>query len=127
MTDMLKSASDWLGSMFQSHASRSVAYARNANSVTVTATVGKTVHEVLNNLGLTVATESRDFIIPASQIVPTGTVTEPEAGDRITDTQSGTDYVYEVMPFGKKSKCFRYCDADHTTLRIHTKEVDRNT
>ena len=123
MTDMLKSASDWLGSMFQSHASRSVVYTRGAVTATVTATVGRTVHEVINSLGMMVATESRDFIVAASQV----TQGEPEAGDRITDTQSGTDYVFEVMPFGKESKCFRYCDADHTYMRIHTKEVDRNT
>jgi len=127
MADLLKSASDWLGRMFQEHASRSVIYSRDSAAVAVVATVGRTVHEVTNNLGIMVASESRDFIVPANQIVLTTGQTEPQGGDRITDWQNSTEHIYEVMPFGKDSKCFRYCDADHEMVRIHTKEVDRNT
>lgn len=126
MADVLKDASDWLGSMFIAHASRSVVYARGGDSVTLVASVGRTVHEVMNNLGIIVATESRDFIVTAADIEIDGSVVEPRSGDRITDTQGSVDYVYEVMPFGKDSRTFRYCDADHSYLRIHTKEVDRN-
>lgn len=126
MTDLLKTASDWLGSMFQTHASRSVTYTRGDNTASISATVGRTVHEVMNSLGIMIATESRDFMFPTSDLVLGSVQSEPQAGDRISDVQGTTTFVYEVMPFGKDSRCFRYCDADHTTLRVHTKEVDRN-
>lgn len=131
--DVLRVASDWLGRMFQDHASRSVVYSRGSDAVEVKASVGRTVHEVVTNLGLAIATESRDYIFPADQLVLGNGQTEPAAGDRITDLQGdGTEYVYEVMPLGKalpaigESACFRYCDADHSMLRVFTKEVDRN-
>ncbi len=126
MADLLKTASDWLGSMFQTHASRSVVYSRSTSTVALSATVGRTVHEVMNSLGLVIATESRDFLFPADNLVLGGVVVEPESGDRITDTQGSVDCVYEVMPFGPGSQTFRYSDADHTYIRVHTKEVDRN-
>ena len=125
--DVLRVSSDWLGRMFQAHASRSVVYSRDSDAVEVKSTVGKTTHEVVNNLGLMIAIESRDFLIPADQLVLGNGQTEPVAGDRITDLQGdATEYVYEVMPFGKNSVCFRYCDADHSMLRVFTKEVKQN-
>ncbi len=130
--DVLKTASDWLGRMFQQHASRSVIYSRGSDSVEITATAGRTVHEVSTNLGVSVEIESRDYIFPISQLVLGDGQTEPQAGDRITELQDATEYVYEVMPLGKalpaigESACYRYCDADHTTIRVHTKQVDRN-
>jgi len=100
--------------------------------VEIKATVGRTVHEVDTNLGLAITTESRDYLFTANQLVLGDGQIEPQAGDRITELQDSVEYVYEVMPLGKalpvgnESPCFSYCDADHSMLRVHTKEVDRN-
>ncbi len=132
MTDILRTASDWLGRMFQQHASRSVIYSRDSDAVEIKASVGRTIAEVTTNLGISIEIESRDFIFPADQLVLGDGQVEPQAGDRITELQDSVEYVYEVMPLGKtlpvggESACFRYCDADHSMLRVHTKQVDRN-
>jgi len=126
MADLLQSASDWLGEMFKTHASRTVTYKRGIDSVNVPASIGRTEFEIDDGFGVLQKFESRDFLILAADLVFSGTSVLPERGDRIEETVGTTSYVYEVMAPGKEP-AWRYSDPYRKTLRIHTKQVETVT
>ena len=126
MTDLLRTGSDWLEDQRVKHMTRSVLYQRDASSVEVSATIGRTVFEVDNGYGVLERTESRDYLILTSDLVLDGQQTLPERGDRIRETQGTQTFVYEVMAPGKEPH-WRYSDPYRKTLRIHTKQVDTET
>ena len=118
MTDLLKTGSDWLADQLKASASQSVLYTRGANSIPVTATIGKTVFETSSDLGIVERWESRDYLIQAADL----DLGEPQRGDQIRETQGATIYKYEVMAPGKEP-AFRFSDPYRKTYRIHTKLV----
>lgn len=122
MVDLLQTGSDWLADQLKTHASRVVVYRRGVDEVTVQATIGRTLFEVDNGFGIVERTESRDFLVPAADLVLAGSPALPERGDRIRETQGTTTFVYEVMAPGKEPH-WRYSDPYRRTLRIHTKHV----
>jgi hypothetical protein len=130
MADLLEQASAWLDWMRQRHMTRPVTYCRGDQSVEVQATLGRTVFETADAYGVVEQSESRDFLILASDLVLGGAVTLPERGDRIREAQDGPStgsgqvktFVYEVMAPGKEPH-FRFSDVYRRTLRIHTKQV----
>jgi len=119
---MLERASAWLDSQSVKHLSRLVTYQRGGASVDVRATIGKTIFEVDDGYGVIEKVESRDYLIPAAELVLADQTTLPERGDRIRETQDDKVYVYEVMAPGKEPH-FRFSDPYRRTLRIHTKHV----
>ena len=123
MTNILQQGADWLEDMRHRHATGAVTYARDADSVDVQATIGRTVFEVDNGRGILEKYESRDFLILSEDLVLGGTPTLPERGDKVRETQGGTVHVYEVMAPGKEPH-YRYSDPYRKTLRVHTKLVD---
>jgi len=123
VADLLEQASDWLGGMRRTYLSRTATYQRGDDSVEVVAAVGRTVFEIDDGSGAVVQWESRDFLIAAADLViGDRPVTLPQPGDRISETQDGKVYVYEVMAPGKEP-CWRYSDPYRRTLRVHTKQV----
>ena len=104
------------------HLSRTVTYRRGETSAEVRAAIGRTVFEVIDSVGVAERTESRDFLIPASDLILGGVQVLPTQGDRIEETQDATVYVYEVMAPGHEP-CWRWSDAYRRTLRLHTKQV----
>ena len=122
MADLLEQASNWLEDQRTEHATRTVTYQRGANTVVLSASVGRTIFEVDTGLGVVERTESRDFLVLTADLVLAGSSTLPERGDRIRETQGTTTYVYEVMAPGKEPD-WRYSDPYRKTLRIHTKHV----
>jgi hypothetical protein len=122
MGDLLENAAAWLGDMRARFLSRPVTYSRAAASVPVAAAVGRTEFAVDDGYGVVERWESRDFLIAARDLVLGGTVVLPAAGDRVSETQDGKVFVYEVMAPGKEP-CWRYSDPYRRTLRIHTKQV----
>ena len=122
MADLLEQASAWLDSQRLKHLSRLVTYQRGGASVDVRATIGRTVFEIDDGYGLIEKVESRDYLIPAADLVLNEQTTLPERGDRIQETQDDKVYVYEVMAPGKEPH-FRFSDPYRRTLRIHTKLV----
>ena len=126
MADLLERASAWLAEQQLKHASRTVQYVRGEDSVYVNAVIGRTLFEVEDAYGVVERTESRDFLIPASDLLLDGSVVLPERGDRIRETQSQKVYVYEVMAPGKEL-AWRYADSFRRLLRVHTKQVDVET
>jgi hypothetical protein len=122
VADLLEWASAWLNGMLAKHLARPVTYCRGEQSVEVAATVGRTVFEIADAYGVVEQSESRDFLIPAADLVLGDAVTLPERGDRVRETQDGKTLVYEVMAPGKEPH-YRFSDVYRRTLRIHTRQV----
>jgi hypothetical protein len=108
--------------MRHKHMSRPVTYQRAAESVTLNATVGRSVFQVVTADGLVEQVERRDYLVRASDLVLGGAMVLPEVGDRIRETIGTRVEVYEVMGAGQE-KHFRKSDPDGLTLRIHTAHV----
>ena len=122
MADLLQKGAAWLEGMRHAHASRPVVYQRGAESVALSATVGRSVFQVVTADGLVEQVERRDYLIRAADLVLGGAVVVPEVGDRIRETIGARVEVYEVMGAGQE-KHFRKSDPDGLTLRIHTAHV----
>lgn len=122
MPNLLKTGSDWLQARQAARCSQSVVYSRGANSVAVDAVIGSTTKDTVDAGGNVVVWESRDFLTAAATLVLAGAEVEPARGDRITETQGGATYTYEVnSPSGEP--CWRWSDAFRVTRRIHTKLI----
>ena len=122
MADLLQKSSDWLEDMRTKHASRLVTYKRGAETIVVSATIGRTVFEIDDGVGVSMQYEARDFLILAQELVLGGERTLPQRGDRIQETVGDQTIEYEVLAPGKEP-CWRYSDPFRKTLRIHTKQV----
>lgn len=123
MTDLLQQGSDWLEEQRTKHMTRTVTYSRGAMSVQLPATVGRTTFESVDEHGLVVRTESRDFLLLAEHLVLADETTLPRSGDRVTEQPGNVAFVYEVMaPPGET--VYRFSDPYRKTLRIHTKLVE---
>ena len=122
MPNMLDVGSAWLERMREKHATRDIEYVREADSIPLRATVGKTVFQVSREYGLFERTESRDYIVDAARLVLAGAVTLPKKSDRIRETDGTKAFIYEVMAPGSEP-CWRYSDLQRRALRIHTKLV----
>ena len=123
MTDVLQQGSAWLDEQRIAHMSRTVTYVRDALSAEVSAAIGRTVFEVVDAHGIIERVESRDFLIPAEQLVLANAETLPQRGDRIRESAGGAVYVYEIMAPGAEPP-WRYSDPYRKTLRVHTKHVE---
>jgi len=126
MVDILERGSNWLEDQRVAHASRPVIYHRGESNVEVPASIGRTVFEIDDGLGILERTESRDFLVPAASLVLNDTQALPERGDRIRETIGSVTFTYEVMAPGKEPP-WRYSDAYRRTLRIHTKLTGTET
>lgn len=126
MADLLEQASAWLEAQRTEHLSKTVTYGRGADTVDVSASIGRTIFDVDNGFGVVQRTQSRDFLLLTADLVLNGTTTLPERGDRIREPDGELVYVYEVMAPGTEP-CWRYSDPYRHTLRIHTKHVATET
>lgn len=111
---MLEDAANWLNQQREECLSVSVTYQpKNGTPVPVTAAVGRTLFRAENEYGVTVRTESRDFLISVSELPA-----EPQRGDRIVYANRQ----YEVLaPNGEP--VWRWSGSQMVTRRIHTKEI----
>lgn len=98
----------------------SVTYARGAQSVTLTAWVGRTVFGQLpsGQTGGSVVFGDADFLIPVSALVLAAVAVQPSRGDRVT----WAGLVYEIVAPGGDPP-WRYSDQTRTVYRIHCKRV----
>lgn len=124
MPDMLGQGSKWLEDQRHKHLSRPVVYQRGEESIELSATVGRTEFEQVDQSGMVNKIESRDFLVRRSDLILDGAPSLPKAGDRIRETSGNEVFIYEVMsPLGGNEPPFRYSDPNRHTLRIHTKHV----
>jgi len=120
--DLLESGSAWLDAQRVKFMSRVVSYTRGKDAVDVHATIGKSVFEVESGYAVLERVESRDYLVPAADLVLAGAVTLPLKGDRIKETDGAKVFVYEVMAPGNEPH-FQFSDPYRKTLRIHTKFI----
>lgn len=122
MRDLLATAGAWLAAKRLEFMSQYVNYTRGVVTVQVRATIGRTIFEQIDSQGVVERTESRDFLIPAGDLVLNGAASLPVPHDRIAETQGAVTYTYEVMAPGAEP-CWRWSDPYRQTLRVHTKQV----
>ncbi len=126
MNDLLRRGADWLQQQRTKHLAGEVIYQRGTASVTLPATIGRTVFETADEYGTIVRHEARDFLVLAADLILNHRVVLPERGDRIREQQGNRIFIHEVMAPGKEP-AWRYSDPFRTTLRIHTKAIDVET
>jgi hypothetical protein len=122
VADILEGASAWLDAQRLKFMSRVVGYHRGEDSVQVRATIGKSVFEVDSGFAVLERIESRDYLVPAADLVLDDETTLPLKGDRIKETDGEKVFVYEVMAPGSEPH-FIFSDPYRKTLRIHTKFI----
>ena len=122
MADLLQKGSEFLESQRHQHMTRPVVYLRGADSVGLNATLGRTVFEQQDQFGVIQRTETRDYLVRASDLVIGGAQIEPKVGDRVREPSGTAALLYEVMSIGNEPP-FRFSDPERRTLRIHTKFV----
>lgn len=122
MADLLARGSAWLDDQRTRHLTRLVQYQRGGESVQIAATVGRTVFEQADDYGIIHRTESRDYLVLATDLLLASVQTLPKAGDRIRETDGDKVFVYEVMAPGGEP-AYRFSDPYRRTLRIHTKQM----
>lgn len=121
MADLLRTGVGWLKDQLQAHASRTVVYRRGVNSVSLSATVGQSILKVPDESGgMRIVRTERDYIIAAEDLILSGSVTLPVAGDLIDDATDGK--VFEVTPI--MGEPVHQSGPQRLLLRVHTKEVD---
>jgi hypothetical protein len=119
VADLINGALQWLNGMRHKHATRPVTYIRGSASITIQATVGRSVFQVLSSEGAVGTVERRDYIVRAVDLVFGGAVTLPQVGDRVRETVGGQVQEYEVVETGQEPH-YRKVDPDGTALRVHT-------
>lgn len=111
---LLENAAEWLNQQRDECLSVPVIYQeKNGSAVSVTAAIGRTLFRAENEYGVTIRTESRDFLISAEQLPA-----EPQRGDKIFHAGR----LYEVLaPNGEP--VWRWSGTQNIIRRIHTKEI----
>lgn len=122
MADLLANAATWLAQQRTKHLSQPVLYRRDPDSVTVSATIGRTEFEIDDEFGVVQRTESRDFLVLTGDLILGGIVSLPQRGDIVEETVGTETLLYEVTA-PSKEPCWRYSDLHRQTLRIHTKFI----
>lgn len=115
---MLGTGLAWLEDQRNSHMTVSVTYSRGVNSVTLTATRGKSDFEEVDEFGVVQRMQSRDYLVLVADLILSGVGVIPAVGDRITDAGA----TYEVLSISGQPH-WRYSDVGRLTFRIHTKQV----
>lgn len=117
MADQIETGLEWLATQNRTYRARTVTYVRGGESVSLSATVGRTVMRVDTGYGVYQRHEVRDYICDVSDL---GDLAPPQAGDQVKDTISGTVNLFEVMAPGNEPE-WKYSDPYHNTVRVHTK------
>lgn len=103
-------------------ASADITYRRGESETELTAIVGRTPFEQVNESGVVTRFESRDYLIIATELVIDDEQTLPAIGDQIREIVGNEVQVYKVLEMGGQPH-WRYSDQFRTTLRVHTKHV----
>lgn len=122
-TDILNWSSNWHAQKRKAQASRTVTYRRGADTITISASIGKTEHQSKDRFNFIEIWQSRDYLILADDLKISGARITPTKGDVIEDTDDAGDPIkYKVVPDGED--VFRYSDKYGQRLRIFTKRMD---
>lgn len=121
--DLVERGMRWLADKLAAHNSETVVYRRGVASVSVVATVGRTLLSLSDGVGgQRVEWTDADFLIKATDLVISGSAATPARGDRIRRTRSGLVLIYEVMAPASEPP-WKWADEFRLVYRIHTKQV----
>lgn len=111
-----------LAEQLAAHVSRSVTYRRGSRTVTLLATVGRSMVSIQEDGNLRREYTDRDYLIDAALLILNGMAVEPRVGDRIIDTNDEATHVYEVLASDGET-AWRWSDPFRIKYRVHTKRV----
>ncbi len=120
MSDLLARGAQVLTAKQKAGSSRTVVYSHGGLNVTVQATIGQTPFQIDDGQGGVITFQTRDFLIPAADLVLGGLAVEPARGDTIAETDTGRVYTYEVLLAGTEPVA-GYSGPCRDRWRIHTK------
>lgn len=123
MSNALNSAIECMAQTLQLVAGSAVTYYRGTSSVSVTAVVGSTDISIVNEYGVQIDTEIRDYLIASDDLILDAVSAEPEEDDEIKETRGDYIYTYSVCNIGTEG-CFRPSDSNSNTYRVHTKLIN---
>lgn len=123
MAHLLQRGADWLASKLKASESHLVTYVRGTERVSLWATFGQTEYQVYGDSGIKIEYTDRDFIVRAADLILSGELAKPRAGDQIEELVRGELHTYEVMVLTGEDQPFRYCDFNRVMIRIHTKLI----
>lgn len=116
---MLTDGLAYLTGQLRAAASQTVVYGRGGDSVTTTATLGRKLLRLNDDLGgLRMEWTDLDVLIPSAGLILSGTPVVPTRGDFLLVTIGDQVQRYEVRPYGNEP-CWRWCDPGQTMIRIH--------
>ena len=118
MADLLHNGLEWLSAQQKQFVGQGITYSRGLLAAALTATLGKTTYQVVDEYGFTVQAEVTDFVVDAVDLVLDEDLVMPQSGDRI----EYNDETYEVAPLSGQG-CYRRCDPYGQRVRIHTKRI----
>jgi hypothetical protein len=123
MQDLLESAQTWLAEQLHEHVAKSVTYRRDADEVTVRATIGRTLLKLDDGYGgVRMVWTDRDYLIRAADLVLGVNLAQPQRGDQIREVVGAQTFVYEVLAPGEEPP-WRWADPHRQMFRIHTKHI----
>lgn len=97
-----------------------VTYSRGSASVVLTA-VPAVSHSNADGQQIITEYRTRDFIVPASDLILSGIEITPKKGDTIEETVGNTVHSYQVArPDGGTEQPWRYTNTGRSFIRIHT-------
>lgn len=111
---------NWLRDALKASAAHDVIYRRGDATVTIRATVGKSVLKLQDDYGnVRVVYTDKDFIVAAEDLILDGQRILPERGDKITETIGDKTITWAVAAPGNEPE-WRWCDPYQVMIRIHT-------
>jgi len=113
-------AARWLQDNRLAHATLPVVYERDGISMPLETWIGKTEFEELDDSGLVIRSELRDYFFQISDYVSAG-FAFPVVGDLIRETQDMVTYTYIVTKPPGMQHYSR--DAHRLNYRVHTKRI----
>lgn len=102
-------------------AGKTVTYRRGAQSVSLTAVTGRSEYTTVDDAGMPVSNQMRDFLIEAAALVLSATQTVPVVGDTIDEVDGTQTRTHVVVSIGD-GQPWQWSDPARTTMRIHTRE-----
>lgn len=121
MSDLLASGVAFLAAARHDHAARPVTYRRDAASVTLLATKGRSQTATIDGARILYDTTAVDWIVRPTDLILNAAPVEPAIGDEILETVGDTVYVYAVQPTETEPPAVPIHDG--AGLRIHTKLI----
>lgn len=122
MGDLLRRGLSMMHAVRKASMAQEVVYVHGNERITLSATIGRTVYDEVDESGVVSRYEARDFLVDESDLEDAnGLSFQPSDGDRIEYADmGGRTGVYEVMPHGNEPAT-RRSDPFSAVIRIHTK------